>query len=156
VQNADIARIFDEVADLLEVQAENPFRIRAYRSAARTIRDYPDSLEDVVRAGTPVLTDLPGIGDDLADKIRTIVQTGALRCTPSCQKQVPPGCLDLLRVGLGPKQVELLHAKLGVKSAADLDRAIRTGRIGSSRIRPEDDTGYGRAGASGHVGDASC
>jgi len=130
VQNADIARIFDEVADLLEVQAENPFRIRAYRSAARTIRDYPDALEDMVRAGTPALTDLPGIGDDLADKIRTIVQTGALPMHAELSKQVPPGLLDLLRVpGLGPKRVELLHAKLGVKSAADLDRAIRTGRI---------------------------
>ena len=130
MQNADIAGIFDEVADLLEVQAENPFRIRAYRSAARTIRDYPESLEDVVHAGTPALTDLPGIGDDLADKIRTIVTTGALPMHADLSKKVPPGLLDLLRVpGLGPKRVELLHAKLGVKSAADLGRVIRTGRI---------------------------
>ena len=130
MQNADIARIFDEVADLLEVQAENPFRIRAYRSAARTILDYPESLEDVVRAGTPALTDLPGIGEDLADKIRTIVNTGALPMHADLSKKVPPGLLDLLRVpGLGPKRVELLHAKLGVKSAADLGRVIRNGRI---------------------------
>lgn len=130
MQNADIARIFDEVADLLEVQAENPFRIRAYRSAARTILDYPESLEDVVRAGTTALTDLPGIGEDLADKIRTIVNTGALPMHADLSKKVPPGLLDLLRVpGLGPKRVELLHAKLGVKSAADLGRVIRTGRI---------------------------
>jgi DNA polymerase (family X) len=130
VQNADIARIFDEVADLLEVQAENPFRIRAYRSAARSILDYPESLEDVVRAGTPALTDLPGIGEDLADKIRTIVKTGALPMHADLSKKVPPGLLDLLRVpGLGPKRVEMLHAKLGVKSAADLGRVIRTGRI---------------------------
>jgi DNA polymerase (family 10) len=130
VQNADIARIFDEVADLLEVQAENPFRIRAYRSAARTIRDHPESLEEAVHAGTPALTDLPGIGEDLADKIRTIVTTGALPMHADLSKQVPPGLLDLLRVpGLGPKRVELLHARLGVKSSADLARVIRTGRI---------------------------
>jgi DNA polymerase (family 10) len=130
MQNADIARIFDEVADLLEVQDENPFRIRAYRSAARTIRDYSDSLEDVVQTGTPALTDLPGIGEDLADKIRTIVKTGSLPMHADLSKQVPPGLLDLLRVpGLGPKRVELLHARLGVQSAADLGRAIRTGRI---------------------------
>src|SRR5438034_938043 len=79
MQNPDIARLFDEVADLLEIQDANPFRVRAYRNAARTIRDFPESLADLVRAGTKDLTEIPGIGEDLAEKIAEIVGTGALK-----------------------------------------------------------------------------
>src|SRR5204862_1310530 len=78
MQNPDIARLFDEVADLLEIQDANPFRVRAYRNAARTIRDFPEPLADVVRAGTKDLTDIAGIGDDLAEKITEIVTKGEL------------------------------------------------------------------------------
>src|SRR5437667_265277 len=76
MQNPDIARLFDEVADLLEIQDANPFRVRAYRNAARTIRDFPEPIADLVRAGTKDLTDIPGIGDDLAEKITDIVTSG--------------------------------------------------------------------------------
>src|SRR3989441_7983848 len=79
MQNPDIARLFDEVADLLEIQDANPFRVRAYRNAARTIRDFPESLADLVRSGTKDLTEIPGIGEDLAEKIAEIVGTGALK-----------------------------------------------------------------------------
>src|SRR2546426_7856325 len=78
MQNPDIARLFDEVADLLEIQGANPFRVRAYRNAARVVRDYPDPLDDVVRSGERDLTEIPGIGDDLAEKITAIVTTGEL------------------------------------------------------------------------------
>src|SRR5213592_2442253 len=78
MQNPDIARLFDEVADLLEIQDANPFRVRAYRNAARTIRDFPEPIADLVRAGTKDLTDIAGIGDDLAEKITDIVTTGEL------------------------------------------------------------------------------
>jgi DNA polymerase (family 10) len=130
MQNPDIARLFDEIADLLEIQDANPFRVRAYRTAARTIRDFPEPLADAVRAGTRDLTELPGIGTDLADKIRTIVTTGALPLHEQLARKVPPGLLDLLRIpGLGPKRVKLLHTKLKVKSAADLARALAAGRV---------------------------
>src|SRR5439155_944158 len=69
MQNPDIARLFDEVADLLEIQGANPFRVRAYRNAARIVRDYPEPLAEVVRSGTHDLTEIAGIGDDLAEKI---------------------------------------------------------------------------------------
>ena len=130
MQNPDIARLFDEVADLLEIQDANPFRVRAYRNAARTIRDYPEPIADLVRAGTKDLTEIPGIGEDLAGKIATVVRTGELPLRKQLAAKLPAGLLDLLRIpGLGPKRVKLLHKKLKVKSAADLARALDGGKV---------------------------
>src|SRR5947207_9928078 len=130
MQNPDIARLFDEVADLLEIQDANPFRVRAYRNAARTIRDFPEPLADVVRAGTKDLTDIAGIGDDLAEKITEIVTTAELPLRKQLASKLPAGLLDLLRIpGLGPKSVKLLYKKLKVKSAADLAKALEAGKI---------------------------
>ena len=130
MQNPDIARLFDEVADLLEIQDANPFRVRAYRNAARTIRDFPEPIADLVRAGTKDLTDIAGIGDDLAEKITDIVTTGELPLRKQLASKLPAGLLDLLRIsGLGPKRVKLLYKKLKVKSAADLAKALEAGKI---------------------------
>lgn len=130
MQNPDIAAIFDEVADLLEIQGQNPFRIRAYRNAARTIRDLPEPLADAVRGGARDLTEIPGIGEDLAEKIATIVTTGKLPLHRQLAAKLPAGLLDLLRVpGLGPKRVKLLHQRLRVKSAADLLKALDAGKV---------------------------
>ena len=130
MQNPDIARLFDEVSDLLEIKGENPFRIRAYRNAARTIRDFPEPLSDVVARGTPALTDLPGIGSDLAEKISTIIATGELPLHKQLAAKLPSGLLDLLRIpGLGPKRVKLLYTRLKIRSAADLAKALAAGRV---------------------------
>jgi DNA polymerase (family 10) len=130
MQNPDIARLFDEVADLLEIQDANPFRVRAYRNAARTIRDFPEPLTDVVRAGAKDLTDIAGIGDDLAEKITEIVTTGELGLRQQLAKKLPAGLLDLLRIpGLGPKRVKLLYKKLKVQSAGDLAQALDAGKV---------------------------
>src|SRR5256885_778860 len=130
MQNPDIARLFDEVADLLEIQDANPFRVRAYRNAARTIRDFPEPIADLVRAGTKDLTDIPGIGDDLAEKITDIVTTGPVPLQQQLARKLPAGLLDLLRIpGLGPKRVKLLYKKLKVKSAADLAKALDAGKV---------------------------
>ena len=130
MQNPDIARVFDEVAYLLEIQDANPFRVRAYRNAARTIRDFPEPVADLVRAGTKDLTEIPGIGEDLAEKITEIVTTGELPLRKQLAAKLPAGLLDLLRIpGLGPKRVKLLHKKLKVKSAADLAAALDKGKI---------------------------
>ena len=108
MQNPDIARLFDEVADLLEIQDANPFRVRAYRNAARTIRDFPEPIADLVQAGAKDLTDIPGIGEDLAEKITDIVTTGELPLRKELASKLPAGLLDLLRIpGLGPKRVKL-------------------------------------------------
>jgi DNA polymerase (family X) len=130
MQNADIARLFDEVADLLEIQDANPFRVRAYRNAARTIRDFPDPIAELVRSGATELTDIPGIGEDLAEKISAIVTTGELPLRRQLAAKLPAGLLDLLRIpGLGPKRVKLLYKKLKVKSAADLAKVLDAGKV---------------------------
>src|SRR5260370_17763433 len=121
MQNPEIARLVDEVGDLLEIQDANPFRVRAYRNAARTIRDFPEPLTDVVRAGAQDLTDIAGIGDDLAEKITEIVTTGELGLRRQLATKLPAGLLDLLRIpGLEPKRVTLPSKKLNVQSAGDL------------------------------------
>src|SRR5205823_171164 len=130
MQNPDIARLFDEVADLLEIQDANPFRVRAYRNAARTIRYFPEPIADLVQAGAKDLTDIPGIGEDLAEKITDIVTTGELPLRKELASKLPAGLLDLLRIpGLGPKRVKLLYKKLKVKSAADLAKALDAGKV---------------------------
>src|SRR5438445_12660782 len=130
MQNPDIARLFDEVADLLEIQDANPFRVRAYRNAARASRDYPEPSAELVRAGARDRTDIPGIGEDLAEKSTEIVTTGELPLRKQLAAKLPAGLLDLLRIpGLGPKRVKLLHKKLKVKSGADLAKALDAGRV---------------------------
>ena len=130
MQNPDIARLFDEVADLLDIQDANPFRVRAYRNAARTIRDYTEPIAELVHSGAKDLTEIPGIGEDLAEKITDIVKTGELPLRKQLAAKLPAGLLDLLRIpGLGPKRVKLLHKKLKVTSAADLAAALNKGRI---------------------------
>jgi DNA polymerase (family 10) len=129
MQNSDIARAFDEVADLLEIKDENPFRVRAYRNAARAIRDFPDAVAEWVRAGRD-LTEIPGIGEDLAEKIGALVQTGELPLRKQLLAKLPAGLLDLLRIpGLGPKRVKLLYSKLKIKTAADLEKALDAGKV---------------------------
>jgi len=129
MQNPDIARAFEEVADLLEIKDENPFRVRAYRNAARTVRDFPEPIADWVRAARD-LTEIPGIGEDLAGKIATLVATGELPLRKQLLAKLPSGLLDLLRIpGLGPKRVKLLYSKLRIKSAADLSKALAAGKV---------------------------
>jgi DNA polymerase (family 10) len=130
MQNPDIARQLDDVADLLEISAANPFRVRAYRNAARTIRDYTDSIYDLVRAGGFDLTQLPGVGKGLAAEIQALVASGTLPQRQQLVAEVPPGLLELLRIpGLGPKRVKQLHDTLGVRAVADLTRALEAGRL---------------------------
>jgi DNA polymerase (family 10) len=133
VQNEEIARIFDEIADLLALQNENPFRIRAYQRAAQYIRGQQRQMSDRVReSADPVaaLDALPGIGEDLGAKIIEIVNTGRCKALQRLRKQVPRGLLELLRIpGFGPKRVQAVHKRLKVRSRKDLERAIRTGTI---------------------------
>lgn len=129
IHNADIAAVFDEMADLLEIHGENPFRIRAYRTAARTMRDLGRDAKALLEAGQD-LSELPGIGEDLAGKIREIVATGSLRQLRQARRRVPAGLVELLKLpGLGPKRVLALHRKLRVRTLADLARAARAGRV---------------------------
>lgn len=129
VHNADIAAIFDEIADLLEIEGENPFRIRAYRNAARTLRDLGREVTSMLAQGED-LTALPGIGEDLAAKIQEIVETGTTPLLGKLRKKVPPALTELLHIsGLGPKRVKALYHELDIQTLGQLHRAALDGRI---------------------------
>jgi DNA polymerase (family 10) len=129
VVNATIAAVFDEIADLLDIQGANPFRIRAYRNAARTIGELGTDITTLMERGT-ALTDIPGIGEDLSNKIQEIVATGKCQFLERLRKEVPPAVTELLRIpGLGPKRVKALWHDLEVQTLEQLLRAARDGRI---------------------------
>lgn len=129
VHNADIAAIFDEIADLLDIRGDNPFRIRAYRKAARTVAGFGHEFTSLFEAGsTP--PKLPGIGVDLAAKIREIATTGHCAMLDNLRKEVPPAITELLKIpGLGPRRVQTLHSELGISSIAQLRQAAQSGQL---------------------------
>ena len=122
--NAEIADAFDQVADLLEFQNANAFRVRAYRNAARTIGNLSEPLTAIAADPARKLTDIEGIGDDLAGKITTLIDTDSLPMLVELQSQIPQSVLALLRVaGLGPKKAAALHKELGINSLDELRQA---------------------------------
>ena len=129
VTNATIAEIFDEIADLLDIQSANPFRIRAYRNAARTIGELGTDVKTLMERGMP-LTDIPGIGEDLSNKITEIVNTGSCEFLKRLEKDVPAAVTQLMRLpGLGPKRVKTLWKDLDIQTMAQLLSAAQAGRI---------------------------
>ena len=129
VHNGEIADMFQQLADLLEIREENPFRIRAYRNAARVIRGHARSMSELVKEGAD-LEELPGIGKDLAEKISVIVRTGKLPMLEQVRGKVPAPMLEMTRIeGLGPKRARALYRALRIRSIEDLQRAARSGRI---------------------------
>lgn len=129
IHNADIAAIFEQIAELLEIQGANPFRVRAYHNAARTVGAYGQDLAALVAAGKDV-PHLPGIGEDLAGKIKEIAHTGHCALLERLRGELPAALTELLRVpGLGPKRVKTLHALLGVDTREQLLAAAEAGRI---------------------------
>jgi DNA polymerase (family 10) len=128
VHNADIARCFEELADLLELRDENPFRVRAYRNAARVVGELRLDIAQTLAKGGE-LPRLPGIGEDLAGKIAEIAATGTCKLLEQQRRRFPPGITELLTLpGLGPKRVRALIGE-GIKSLADLERAARGQRL---------------------------
>jgi DNA polymerase (family 10) len=131
VRNADIAAAFEQIADLLELQNANPFRVRAYRNAARIVGELKLDLAAAIGSGRP-LPKLPGIGTDLEAKIREFATTGAIGALERLKKEVPAGVAELLKLpGLGPKRVRALYEELHVHTLPQLLRAARDGRIRS-------------------------
>ena len=129
VQNAEVAAMFDQAAELLEIKGENQFRVRAYRRAARTIEGLPQSVKSLLSAGRD-LSELPGIGKDLAGKIAEIVKTGHFKLLDTLKKKLPGELGEIATLpGLGPKRVKLLHDKLKVSTLNDLRRVVKTGRL---------------------------
>lgn len=130
MENAEIARLFRELADFLEIEDANPFRVRAYRTAARTVESHPDDVAALATHHPDRLTELAGVGEDLAGKIVEIVRTGRLHALDEAHKRLPRGLPVLMRLpGLGPKRVKTLFHELGVSSPAQLGAAIKSGRL---------------------------
>jgi DNA polymerase (family X) len=127
VENAAIARVLGEIADLLEIKGENPFRIRAYRNAAQAVADAGTRLATL--SDTDIRS-IPGIGKDICGRIRELVDTGRAAYHDELRAEFPAGLIDLLRLqGVGPKTVALLHRTLGVGSIDELEAAVRAGAL---------------------------
>ena len=128
--NEQIATVFDEMADLLEISGENAFRIRAYRNGARAIRDLGESVSTILKDSNRSLTDIEGIGETLAEKSKTLVDTGNLAALDKLREKIPPTLIDVMRVpGLGAKKAAALFNKLGVVDLPSLKKACEEKKI---------------------------
>ena len=124
----EIVTILEEMANLLELKGENPFKVRAYRNAARALLSIEGDLGDLIREKK--LTDTEGIGDHIAKRITILATKGRLPLYEKLKRSVPKGLLDLVRVqGLGPKKVQILYHKLHIQSISALKKAAEKGRI---------------------------
>ncbi|NPA50895.1 MAG: DNA polymerase III, partial [Epsilonproteobacteria bacterium] len=131
--NSEIADIFNEMANLLEIKGENPFKVRAYRNGARVVESMGKSLDSLVKEGYD-LTKLPGIGKDLSEAIKEIVLSGKFSKLEELKKEIPESLMELLSIeGLGPKRIKVLYDKFGVTSLEDLAKLAESGEL--SKIR---------------------
>ncbi len=129
VHNSDIAEIFNKIADLLEIKQANQFRVRAYRDAARTIGGLSKNVSDMLEHGKN-LSELPGIGKDLAGKIETIIKTGSHPLLEDLTQEIPEELSSMMKLqGMGPKKIAAIYNKLGIKTAEELREAAEEHKI---------------------------
>ncbi len=127
--NHDIARALADIADHLEIRQENRFKVRAYRNAARGVRELTRSLDEMVRAGAD-LTQLPDIGKDIAGRIIELVNTGRTERLEALEREMPATVLELMDLdGIGPKRARALFDTLNVSTLADLERVMESGEL---------------------------
>ncbi len=128
MRNLEVARLFELMADLLEIRGDNPFRIRAYRRAAQSIEGTGEDIEAVGREKR--LGEIPGVGKDLADKIEEYFRTGRMKDIDALQQEIPRGVVELMNVpGVGPKTAKLLYDKAGVRDVSALEELAKAGRL---------------------------
>ena len=128
VDNTKVARIFREMADLLAIKGENPFRIRAYERAADIIETLSGNVGELYREGK--LNKIPGIGKGILEKIETIIKTGTLPAYEELKSALPPGLIELLSVpDVGPRTARLLYEKIGIKNIQELEEAAQKGKL---------------------------
>lgn len=128
MKNQEIAALFDEIADILELRGENVFRVNAYRRGARTVEGLARPIEDVAAEGA--LPELPGIGKDLAAKIAEYLEKGSMSYLEELRAETPAILIDMLRIpGVGPKTAVRLREELGVASLEELQQAALDHRI---------------------------
>src|SRR5579864_346494 len=130
MENRDIARVLAETADLMEVAAEDGFRIRSYRNAASAIEGYPERIEDIIGNPERRVTEIPGIGKGIAAALDEICRRGSFDKRDLLLKQFPPTVLELLRIqGLGPKGIALLWEHYKVATIDDLERICKEQKL---------------------------
>ena len=128
MHNEEVARIFNAIAEMLEIKGGNPFRIRAYRRAAENIEGLADDVATLIERDT--IEEIQGIGKDLAAKIREIVTTGTFQEYEKLKAEIPPGLTQVLQIpGMGPKTTKLLYEKKGIDSIQKLEAAARAGSL---------------------------
>jgi len=129
MDNQSLARVLQDIADVLEIKGESFFRIRSYRLSAESVGSHGDEVAEMVRRGDD-LGSITGVGEGIAAKLRELVETGRCEYHEELLSEVPRSLLDLLELpGLGPKGVSLVFRKLDVRSAEDLEAAIADGRF---------------------------
>ena len=130
MENSEIAKILAEIADLLEIKEENPYRIRSYRNAAMIIEGLPVSVKSIVERDEAELEKIRGIGKSIREKVVEILKTGSCRFHQELLKELPSGLLEILKIsGIGPRKVEVLYKELGIKSVDELEKAARKGLL---------------------------
>ena len=135
MENHAIAAVFEEIANLVKIVQDDPkwtFKAAAYDRAKRVVESYPENLAEVARDPTRKLTDIPGIGADLAKKIIELAETGKCEYHQEQLKKIPHGLLDLLEIQtVGPQKARLFYKELNVQSVDDLEAAAKAGRLRS-------------------------
>ncbi len=127
MKNIEIAKMFYEIADILEMQGVN-WKPAAYRKAARALESLSEDIEEIYKKGK--LEEIPGIGQALAEKIKEYIETGKIHKYDELKKTVPKGITKLMEIqGLGPKKVKILYKKLGISSVKDLEKAAKQHKI---------------------------
>lgn len=133
MENRDIAAVFEEISNLIKILQDDSkwqFKAAAYDRAVRSIEGVPERLEDIARDPSRKLTDIPGIGADLAGKIRELVETGRCQYHQEQLKKIPGSLLDLLELQtVGPQKVRLFHKELNIQSVDELEAAAKAGRL---------------------------
>lgn len=128
MRNLEVAEIFKKIAEILEIKQDNPFRIRAYQRAAQNLEGLTEDIEKLAQEDK--LESIPGIGKDLAEKIKQILKTGSFKQYEALKKEVPKGLVELLSVpSIGPKTAKLLYEELKIKNIQDLERQAKAGKL---------------------------
>ncbi len=126
--NAEIAQIFEEISEMLDVIGESPFRVAAYQKAANAIRSQPEKIVDLFFQGK--LREIRGIGESIALKIAELIETGELKYYEDLKKKIPPSVLKLMQVpGIGPKKARVLYEELNIQSVDDLEKAVKERKL---------------------------
>lgn len=128
MRNKELSGIFAKLGDALEFKGEMPFKVLAYRKAARVLEDLSEDIEDIWREGK--LTSVPGVGSGIAKKIDEYLKTGKMKKYEEAMEGIPEGFLDLLNIqGMGPKTLRLAFDRLGVRSLEDLKKVVEDGSL---------------------------